>query len=810
MRSYIIISCILLSCFSCRKDNILPGNKTPDIPNPKETIEVIGSGFVIDDNGEGISDAIVMQGTSTVTTNENGYFEMTLKGPASNTVLKVSANGYFTTYPTFIPILGQIHTIQVRMFEKKLSGSLQSADGGIVSLPNGSQIHFEKESFMELNGNKYSGDVHVYSHYIDPTSETLDEQMPGNLSAINEENEEQILQSFAMLNVELETPDGKQLQINKNAELSFVIPSEFLNDAPAQIPLWYFDESSGYWIEEGQASLVNNQYVGEVSHFTFWNCDYPRPLINLTGQFLDPRSTAGAYKVCVTELNFNATVCEYTTLEGFFSGFVPRDLPLQIQVLNLCHNILFDQNIDPQSNDFDLGTIQVNSNGNSNFISSVISGVVVDCVGSPVSNGRVFISWDNDSYQRMLFTNTDGSFETIIENCESTSYIVKAFDYDKNTYSNELTFAIENNMNLGFLTACGNQFDSKVVFDLNPDFNKEIDLRKLTFVPGSGALGSDKYKYVFIDDFGGGNFVYYSVTLYDQEMNLDDPTMGLLYSNKIHGTPDYVMEFSLGLGNIGPLFYGDGIGDEFVFKVSPPNISITEYSSGIQTEYTDGSVIFSGILEQENNGQGTLSGNVFFDENQNGIRDGADYGLEGINVKMISLSGLSINNIETDSDGNWSKLVSSGFYKIAINENDIHFGTINPSLTTGGTPAYVEVLSNEEIQFGNMGYYGDQKTGLNGHLFMDLNGDGMPGGFFEDDAVDVEVVITNSNNESFLVSTDENGEWLIAVEPGEYTVEINESDLPLGFELPNGVSPFIATAKVDEIALTGSIGLLTQ
>jgi hypothetical protein len=35
--------------------------------------------------------------------------------------------------------------------------------------------------------------------------------------------------------------------------------------------LWSFDEAKGLWKEEGQAIKTGSNYVGDVSHFSFWN-----------------------------------------------------------------------------------------------------------------------------------------------------------------------------------------------------------------------------------------------------------------------------------------------------------------------------------------------------------------------------------------------------------------------------------------------------------------------------------------------------------------------------------------------------------
>ena len=84
------------------------------------------------------------------------------------------------------------------------------------------------------------------------------------------------METYGMLSVNLFSPAGEQLNINPDFPATLTFPVDVSTpNAPTEIPLWYFDEAVGYWKEQGIATKVGNQYIAEVTHFTWWNCDLP-------------------------------------------------------------------------------------------------------------------------------------------------------------------------------------------------------------------------------------------------------------------------------------------------------------------------------------------------------------------------------------------------------------------------------------------------------------------------------------------------------------------------------------------------------
>jgi len=123
---------------------------------------------------------------------------------------------------------------------------------------------------VDGSGNIYNGTVEVFMAWIDPSSSSLSQLMVGNLSGVDNTGELKSLATYGMLNVELFDPAGNELNVKEGsaADLSFPIPASMMSAAPETIPLWSFDETYGYWVEESTAILSNGFYTGEVGHFS--------------------------------------------------------------------------------------------------------------------------------------------------------------------------------------------------------------------------------------------------------------------------------------------------------------------------------------------------------------------------------------------------------------------------------------------------------------------------------------------------------------------------------------------------------------
>jgi len=434
----IILALSFIAFNSCRKDKASEQYKgTVTQPTKSDlgtTVTTNVTGFVTDENNHAVTGATVTAGSIITTTDSFGYF--TIKNavvPKIAGEVKVVYPGYFTGYKTFICTPSNSMFTRVKLMPKINAGNITALTGGGVTSTDGAQVTLPAGGVViAAGGGAYSGSVHVAVHWINPTDlNALTLNMPGDLRGIDSANNIQGLNSYGMLAVELTGDAGQLLQIaeGKLATLSFPIPSSLLASAPATIPLWSFNDTTGLWKEEGFATKVGNNYVGNVAHFSYWNCDQPfdggvtlqtqlvdsalHPLANATVEII---SQAGVYTGCHG----------YTDSLGYISGYVPANSSLQLNtVVAPCYSSTYTKNFSTVTTNVDLGTLAVNSTQLSLY---TINGTVVSCSNVPVSDGIVILMPSDNSGFISVPLQSNGNFSFSPVSCPNVTYSIAAID----------------------------------------------------------------------------------------------------------------------------------------------------------------------------------------------------------------------------------------------------------------------------------------------------------------------------------------------------------------------------------------------
>jgi hypothetical protein len=314
-RAAIVLLAVAL--YSCKGENV----------GPKVSSEV--SGVVVSESGFPIPNAMVKAGNASATTNENGVFTFeNLSLEKDRAAVAVSANGFFTQVKGFIP--GESATaLRFVLSEKTTTADFPASSGGAASLPNGAEVEIPSSGVVQDGGGAYNGTVNVALQHLDPTTPEFAELVSGDdLAAERANGDEATLYSYGILRVELSDNSGNELQLapGKTATVRIPVPASMAGNAPATIPLWYLDEETGIWMEDGEATLTGGEYVGTVTHFTDWNADVPEGTGTVTGTILD----CNGNPVPNWPLKLGQTMTT-TDSDGKFERRVPAGVDIQVQ-----------------------------------------------------------------------------------------------------------------------------------------------------------------------------------------------------------------------------------------------------------------------------------------------------------------------------------------------------------------------------------------------------------------------------------------------------------------------------------------------
>jgi len=464
MKKIIFLSAIILLVLSaCRKDvdKVIDTSTTftPPILEQWEQGETLVEGdvigFVIDENETPVANAKVSLGNLNTTTDDYGHFffeEITMN--KEGTLVRIEKAGYFNGSRRFFPLADAENRVKIELLDKTFSQSFEASTGETITMNGGAKVDFAANTIVDSEGNSYNGIVNIAAQWMDPSDLRTLDQMPGNLQGVDETTTEVVLSTFGMIAVELEGANGQALNIadGQTATVSMPVPASLQGVAPAEIPLWSYNEQYGVWAEESKATLVNGVYVGEVSHFSFWNCDVPFPLIQLDFRLVDEEGVPIVnHRVSLTPPT-GWSASGYSTNNGDVSGKVPADKELVMAVYNECGEVVYTQTLGPFNVDTSLGDIVVNG---TEINSTVVRGNLLDCVGSPVTNGLIIVYFNNQIQYEYIDA---PSFEIRLNTCQSTTDIeVRVIDFNNAQESQLITSNTNGQFDLGDIDVCGQQ-----------------------------------------------------------------------------------------------------------------------------------------------------------------------------------------------------------------------------------------------------------------------------------------------------------------------------------------------------------------
>jgi hypothetical protein len=445
---------------SCKKEIVqTPG--TNILYNNNDKVMASLCGIIMDENGTPLQNANVMIENNAMMTDSNGYFNFNqIMMPSHNTIVRASKSTYFNGYSALTIKENNHHIIYLKLIKKENPQIYNASNGGIVNFPNGLSISFPTNAVInKQSGVAYNGQVYAYAKVIDASTASGMLSMPGDLRGISQTTgEEKILKNYGMFIAELMDQNGNVLQLatNQKATVSMAIPTSMIGSAEANFPLWYFDESKGIWIEEGLATKKGSNYVGDIAHFSIWNCSQPTDAINIEMNLVSQDGVPlQGYEVKLTNTFNNDTRTATTNSSGWLGGLAPKNAILQLEVIpatpfcTLANAPIYTQTITTSSIDVKLGTINVTLPN-----TALVSGTIWDCANNGVANGTVLLQPGN----YLVNANKQGQFFMALPCVPAQPITMQPYDnntFTKGSTSNPIAIQAGNNL-FGTYLACGN------------------------------------------------------------------------------------------------------------------------------------------------------------------------------------------------------------------------------------------------------------------------------------------------------------------------------------------------------------------
>jgi len=289
----------------------------------------IVSGRVYDDHLQPIANAQVTVGAKKVQTDANGRYFIPFSWQ-ERTMVKAEHPDFMTRTVGFYPTKADTVFCSVLMEQFKVTHTFNGKDAMLlgntaftVQLPENSIVD-------QTTGQAYTGTVKACITSARPGDPLFGERMPGgDFLAINAQGQERVLYSYGFFSCELRGENDQKLNLapGVKASVAFQIAEDQQTKALPTMPLWHFDEQASIWKEEGTATKQGNTYIGEVSHFSSWNCDWQGPRCWVEGVLLLCEGTRARGGTAYADY-----MPAEADIEGKYRRWVPAEFPSPINV----------------------------------------------------------------------------------------------------------------------------------------------------------------------------------------------------------------------------------------------------------------------------------------------------------------------------------------------------------------------------------------------------------------------------------------------------------------------------------------------
>ena len=298
------------------------GNSNPPPPPPAQA--TVSGTVVSSADGQPLSGVQVRSGTLSATTDAGGNYTLTNVPTSAAAVVTFDVAGYAPGIARVTPPAGGKATASPHLTPVAASLQFAAAAGATVSVANSTaRVTLPAGGLVNTSsGAAANGTVTAEVTPIDPAADPAN--MPGNFLSTGASGTVPI-DSLGAMSVTLRDANGNRLNLAQGQTSTIRIPvATRATSLPATMPLYYLDETTGLWVQQGSATLQGvaplQYYEGAVGHFSHWNIDHPTETLFLTGCLVDQQNkrVAGA-DVKSDGVNYSGSDSVQTDANGNFT-----------------------------------------------------------------------------------------------------------------------------------------------------------------------------------------------------------------------------------------------------------------------------------------------------------------------------------------------------------------------------------------------------------------------------------------------------------------------------------------------------------
>ena len=223
-------------------------------------------------------------------TSRDGRYSVRVRVSPGRLTVSANAKG-FAPQSTIVDVSdGSGRTADLAMVPVDVTQPFRPENNTAIKVTGQTVVSLSANALVTDGGAMASGEATAMATVLDASKDPS--VMPGDLEQWNAGSEvAEPIESFGAMNVDFTGADGKRLNLGdgKQARISIPLASgRRPEDSPKSMPLYYWSDATGYWVEEGTAVLEKTAdgkwaYTGSVGHFSTWNADVAYESITMKG-----------------------------------------------------------------------------------------------------------------------------------------------------------------------------------------------------------------------------------------------------------------------------------------------------------------------------------------------------------------------------------------------------------------------------------------------------------------------------------------------------------------------------------------------